>query len=166
MLSMLCLRILTSLRILRYDLGRQTPHSWGGSIIEGRVASPPPPPLLLFLPPLRIQAWRGCPTPALSLPSGCSPGTPALSLHPQSLIVATVCFLPRCILRSGDPSWHAASNVRPAGRHKHNEQIKFHKLSKVNASKLTLVLSTPPLKGAVPAPGLRLTVTPYFSSKK
>jgi hypothetical protein len=29
-----CLRILASSRISRYDLGRQTPHFWGGSITE------------------------------------------------------------------------------------------------------------------------------------
>jgi hypothetical protein len=32
MLICVCLRILASLRIPRYDLGRQTPHFWGGSV--------------------------------------------------------------------------------------------------------------------------------------
>jgi hypothetical protein len=36
MLSVLCLRILASARILRYDLGRQTPHFCGGSVTQMR----------------------------------------------------------------------------------------------------------------------------------
>jgi hypothetical protein len=32
MLICVCLRILASSRIPRYDLGRQTPHFWGGSV--------------------------------------------------------------------------------------------------------------------------------------
>jgi hypothetical protein len=42
MLICVCLRILGSSRILQYDLGRQTPHFWGGSVttkISNRGAS-------------------------------------------------------------------------------------------------------------------------------
>jgi hypothetical protein len=35
MLIRVCLRILASSRIPRYDLGRQTPHFWGGSVTTG-----------------------------------------------------------------------------------------------------------------------------------
>jgi hypothetical protein len=42
-----------------------------------------------------------------------------------------------------------------AGRHEPNEQFKLHKLLKVNANRLTLVLSTPSLKDVGSAPGLR-----------
>jgi hypothetical protein len=35
MLMCVCLRILASSKIPRYDLGRQTPHFWGGSVTVG-----------------------------------------------------------------------------------------------------------------------------------
>jgi hypothetical protein len=38
MLICVCLRILASSRILRYDLGRQTPHFWGSSVTVGTRA--------------------------------------------------------------------------------------------------------------------------------
>jgi hypothetical protein len=40
MLLCVCLRILASLRIPRYDLGRQTPHFWGGSVTGLLRATP------------------------------------------------------------------------------------------------------------------------------
>jgi hypothetical protein len=49
MLMCVCLRILASSRIPRYDLGRQTPDFWGGSVTPAaitpsrRLGSPPRP---------------------------------------------------------------------------------------------------------------------------
>jgi hypothetical protein len=79
-----CLRILASSRITRYDLGRQTPHFWGGSVTArpqffpisfapvqtSSSASPPPSPLVPVVPS----------RPSLSAPSH-SPPSP----YPQEL---------------------------------------------------------------------------------
>jgi hypothetical protein len=40
MLYVLCLHILASSRFPQYNLGRQTPHSWGGSVTVGSHKTP------------------------------------------------------------------------------------------------------------------------------
>jgi hypothetical protein len=55
------------------------------------------------------------------------------------------------------PVAHYKNTQDPVGGHECHEHIKLHRLPKASANKLTLVLSTPSLKRAGPAPGFRST---------
>jgi hypothetical protein len=55
------------------------------------------------------------------------------------------------------PVAHYKNTQDPVGGRERHEHIKLHRLPKASANKLTLVLSTPSLKRAGPAPGFRST---------
>jgi hypothetical protein len=83
---------------------------------------------------------------------GGTPSLPSLFLFSQLLVVGTIRFLLCCVLEQVDPTANYEHTQDPTQGHERDERIKLLKLPKMIAIGLTLVLSTPSLKG----PGLTL----------